>query len=197
MNFLFLHVGIFIYTSDFDKKGVIYSFGTGFNSSNNFVNPASEDNCRIRVARSSDDKGHAMDMLDVDKSKMNQLIHCCTKDIPHSWWQVDFGEEHALFVTHYTLRHGSDKKMSMIRNWNLEGSHDGTEWKILRKHEKDRSMGTRTSSPFTCTWTVEKRVQAMRYFRIHQTGKNSAGNNALFLSGFELYGVLIDTCADI
>jgi len=178
---------VFNYKKDFDRNGIIYSFGTSFNTAQ-FTNPASKDNCRIRATRSSNDEGHAMDILDPRKATLS-----CTKDEEHSWWQVDFGEEHALFVTHYTLRHGRDNGLSILRNWNLEGSHDGKKWEILRKHENDRGM--KGSYPFyTGTWTVEKRVQAMRYFRIHQTGKNSSGRYALYLSGFEIYGVLLDMC---
>jgi len=33
---------------------------------------------------------------------------------------------------------------------------------------------------------------AFHYFRILQTGENSTGNLGIFLSGIELYGVLIE-----
>jgi len=159
--------------------------GTNFNTTQ-FVNPASNDNGRILVSRSSCHHGHPIDILDPRKGTLS-----CTCDIEDSWWSVDIGEEYALFVTHYTIRHGRDNGLSIIRNWNLEGSRDGRNWKVLRKHENDR--GLKGVYPFyTGTWTVEGNIQAMRYFRIHQTGKNSSGRYALYLSGFEIYGVLLN-----
>jgi hypothetical protein len=96
-----------------------------------------------------------------------------------------------LFANHYTLRHGSDNGLSVIRNWNLEGSRNGTNWKILSKHVKD-DRGFKGVFPYyTCSWVVEGQIEAMRYFRIHQTGKNSSGRYALCLSGFEVYGILL------
>ncbi|KAK3752395.1 hypothetical protein QZH41_008595 [Actinostola sp. cb2023] len=176
---------VFNYKKDFDRNGIIYTMGTNFNTTQ-FVNPASNDNGRILVSRSSCHHGHPIDILDPRKGTLS-----CTCDIEDSWWSVDIGEEYALFVTHYTIRHGRDNGLSIIRNWNLEGSRDGRNWKVLRKHENDR--GLKGVYPFyTGTWTVEGNIQAMRYFRIHQTGKNSSGRYALYLSGFEIYGVLLN-----
>ena len=81
--------------------------------------------------------------------------------------------------------------MSIIRNWRLEGSLDGLIWKTLKKHDNDR--GLKDPFPYyTATWPVDGELGAFRYFRIFQTGKNSSGRFSIFLSGIELYGILID-----
>lgn len=177
-------LGVFNFKKEFDRNGVIYTLGTNFNTTP-FTNPASNNNCSIIVTRSSQGHGHPLDLLDLRKGTLS-----CTKDEESSWWRIDLGEDYTLFVTHYSLRHGRDNGLSVIRNWNLEGSRDGRNWKILRRHENDRTL--KDPFPyFTGTWAVEGKIEAMRFFRIRQTGKNSSGRYALCLSGFEIYGVLL------
>lgn len=138
------------------------------------------------MTRSSHDQGHAIDLLEIRKGSLS-----CTKDEERSWWCVDLGRDYALFLTHYTLRHGRDNGLSVIRHWRLEGSLDGRSWRTLKNHENDR--GLKGSYPFyTGTWSIDGQIAAMRYFRIFQTGKNSSGRHGLYLSGLELYGVLLE-----
>ncbi|EDO42181.1 predicted protein, partial [Nematostella vectensis] len=86
-----------------------------------------------------------------------------------SWWCVDLGEHYTFFPTVYTLRHGRDNGLSIIRNWKLEGSRDGHRWTVLKVHENDRGM--KGAYPFyTGTWSIDGQVSAMRYFRVFQTG---------------------------
>lgn len=176
------------YRKDFDRHGVIYALGTNFGTTP-WVNPGSNSASptRIIATRSSDEQGVANDLL--DNRRGGTLSG--TKDEDKSWWCVDLSEKYALFLTHYTLRHGRDNGMSIIRNWRLEGSLDGRSWKVLKKHENDR--GLKEPFPYyTATWSVDGDLGAFRYFRIFQTGKNSSGRFSIFLSGIELYGVLIE-----
>lgn len=176
------------YRKDFDRHGVIYALGTNFGTTP-WVNPGSNSASptRIIATRSSDEQGVANDLL--DNRRGGTLSG--TKDEDKSWWCVDLSEKYALFLTHYTLRHGRDNGMSIVRNWRLEGSLDGRSWKVLKKHENDR--GLKEPFPYyTATWSVDGDLGAFRYFRIFQTGKNSSGRFSIFLSGIELYGVLIE-----
>lgn len=175
------------YRKDFDKHGVLYALGTNFGTTS-WVNPGSNSASPIRIntSRSSDDRGFATDLLENRRGTLSG-----TRDEEKSWWCVDLTEKYALFLTHYSLRHGRDNGMSIIRNWRLEGSLDGRTWKTLKKHENDR--GLKDPYPYyTATWPVDGEQGAFRYFRIFQTGKNSSGRFSIFLSGLELYGVLID-----
>ena len=143
---------------------------------------------RIIATRSSDHDEHS-DAIDLLENRRGSLSG--TKDEDKSWWCVDLTEKYALYLTHYSLRHGRDNGMSIIRNWRLEGSLDGHIWKTLKKHDNDRGL----KGPFpyyTATWPVDGELGAFRYFRIFQTGKNSSGRFSIFLSGIELYGILID-----
>ena len=104
---------------------------------------------------------------------------------------VDLTDKYTLYLTHYTLGHGRDRSMTVLLNWLLEGSLDGRKWVILRIHKDDR--GLKDHRPYcTCTWAIEGNSNAFRYFRILQTGYNSSRNFGIFLSGIELYGVLIE-----
>lgn len=175
------------YNRDFDRHGVLYALATNFGNTT-CVNPGSNNASptQIIATRSSDDQGEAEDVLENRRGTLSG-----TKDQNNSWWCIDLTEKYVLYLTHYTLRHGRDNGLSIIRNWRLEGSLDGRSWKTLKKHDNDR--GLKDPYPYyTCTWSVDGELGAFRYFRIFQTGKNSSGRFGIFLSGIELYGVLIE-----
>ena len=156
-----IDTGVLNYRKDFDRHGVIYALGTNFGTTP-WVNPGSSNASptRIIATRSSDEQGVANDLLDNRRSGTLSG----TKDEDKAWWCVDLSEKYALFLTHYTLRHGRDNGMSIIRNWRLEGSLDGRIWKVLKKHENDR--GLKEPFPYyTATWSVDGDLGAFRYFR--------------------------------
>ena len=184
-----INTGVLNYRKDFDRHGVLYALGTNFGTTP-WVNPGgtSASPTRIIATRSSDHDEHS-DAIDLLENRRGSLSG--TKDEDKSWWCVDLTEKYALYLTHYSLRHGRDNGMSIIRNWRLEGSLDGHIWKTLKKHDNDR--GLKDPFPYyTATWPVDGELGAFRYFRIFQTGKNSSGRFSIFLSGIELYGILID-----
>ena len=172
---------IFTYNEDFDKRGVVYHLTTIYGKTSQ-ANPSST---QIVVTRSSDRKGHAEDLL-----KKRGTVSG-TKDNEGSSWCVDLTEKYVLFLTHYTLRHGCEKRQSVLLNWRLEGSLHGRRWTTLKNHENDHGLN-KDRSYCTCTWALNGNSNAFRYFRIFQTGKNSSDEFGIFLSGIELYGVLIE-----
>ena len=176
--------GIYSYKEDFDKRGVVYHLATIYGKTSQ-VNPSST---QIVVTRSSDREGHAEDLL---KDQVKRGTVSGTKDKEGSSWCVDLTEKNVLFLTHYTLRHGRERSMSVLLNWRLEGSLDGRTWTMLKNHEDDHGL-KKDRSYCTCTWAIDGDSNAFRYFRIFQTGKNSSGRFGIFLSGIELYGVLIE-----
>ena len=181
---LFLtETGILTYEHDFDENGVVYALATNFG----IIEPS---RTRIMAAtRSSSEKGDATDIL--DNCFVRGMVSGTSKDEEQSWWCVDLTEKYALYLTHYSLRHGFDKRLFFLRNWRLEGSLDGHRWTILSKHENDH--GLKGNYPYcTCTWRIHEQSHAFRFFRIFQTGRNSSGKYGIFLSGIELYGVLIE-----
>ncbi|XP_044179726.1 E3 ubiquitin-protein ligase Ufd4-like [Acropora millepora] len=175
---------IYSYKEDFDKRGVVYHLATIYRKTSQ-VNPSST---QIVATRSSDREGHAEDLL---KDQVKSGSVSGTKDKEGSSWCVDLTEKYVLFLTHYTLRHGRERSISVLVNWRLEGSLDGRKWTTLKNHEDDH--GLKKDRPYgTCTWAIDGDSNAFRYFKIFQTGRNSSGRFGIFLSGIELYGVLIE-----
>ena len=170
--------GIHNHIKDFDTNGVVYALAKrGPNSIQS----------RIIATRSSNQVGEASDILE---NRVDREIVSGTKAEEKSWWCVDLTENYALYLTHYTLRHGYHTSNSFLLNWQLEGSLDGENWQTLSRHDSDRSLKGNERYQ-THTWAIDGDHSAFRYFRIFQTGKNSSSNLGIFLSGIELYGVLI------
>ncbi|XP_067020537.1 GRIP1-associated protein 1-like isoform X2 [Acropora muricata] len=173
---------IYSYSGDFDTRGVVYDLVTNSRKTSH-VNPSSS---QIVASRSSDGEGKAEDIL---KNQVKRGTISGTEEKKGSWWRVDLTEKYALYLTHYTLRHGRNRSISVLVNWRLEGSINGRKWITLKNHKNDCKLKER---PYcTYTWTIDGNINAFRYFRILQTGKNSSEKFGVFLSGIELYGVLI------
>ena len=137
---------------------------------------------KLVATRSTDGPGNVFDVL----SHQNKTI-CGTEEKPHSWWGIDLGENYRLFVTHFAVRYGNIAKCPSLGTWQLKGSSDGRDWTTLNKTVK-----TDLKNGSTTMWLVDGKVEALRYFRIHQTGMNSKGNFGIYLTGVELYGVLLE-----
>ncbi|XP_068752676.1 golgin subfamily A member 6-like protein 7 [Montipora capricornis] len=161
------------------KRGVVYTFATDFGK-RIWVSGSST---RIIATRSSDHKGFAKDLLEKGRGAVSG-----TKDEKNSWWRVDLPAKYVLNLTHYTLSRSRNDQESYILNWRLEGSLDGYTWAILKEHKDDSEL---KAHPYSYTWSVNGELGAFRYFRIYQTGKNSSDKHNIFLSGIELYGVLL------
>ena len=73
----------------------------------------------------------------------------------------------------------------VIRNWNLEGSNDGNDWTVIKKHTNDTALDGGTFE--TATWMVEEN-EYFNQFRIFVTGKTGSNDWQLACSGIELYG---------
>jgi len=178
------------YEKDFDTNGVVCAIAKHYGGPNSIQT-------RIIATRSSNQVGEASDILE---NRVDREIVSGTKAEEKSWWCVDLTENYALYLTHYTLRHGHNTSFSYLLNWQLQGSHDGQSWETLRTHDNDRGLRGKDSC-CTCTWAIggkkpseivgDRWKKAFRYFRIFQTGKNSSGRFGIFLSGIELYGVLV------
>ena len=158
-------------------NGVVYAFANKFGGMNS-------SRTRIIATRSSEGKGTAKIILE---NQLQPGIASATKTKKNSWWCVDLTENYALYLTHYTLRHGQEQGGSVLRNWRLEGSVDECIWTMLKNHKNDHGLGKAKPccTYSTCTWAIDAEVKglAFRYFRIFQTGENSSGRFGIFLSG--------------
>ena len=144
---------------------------------------------KLHASRSSDGSGEASDILNHEKSAISG-----TAESANSWWSIDLGLSHRLVITHYSLRQGKRDGESALTEWELEGSHDGENWEKIKTIYNEEDPQFAAPPPFyTGTWSVEKGIAAFRFFRILQTGGNSSGKYGIYLSGIELFGVLLST----
>lgn len=159
--------------------GAFLPSGREFTSPIGVLSTLSRDrSARLVATRSSEGPGEASDIFDHSKGKESG-----TAEGIGSWWKVDLGENHRLTITHYALRHGKRDGESILRKWELQGSIDGLNWGDL-KSAQDPKDPQQFSDPHPY-------YTGRCYFRILQTGTNSAGKYGIYLSGLELYGILV------
>ena len=183
----------FHYKYDFDKNGMLYYIGTE-GLTTEYTNPT--EGKRVIVKRSSEGSGVASNFVG-----RTGIYTSTDYREPSPWFQVDFGQFRRVYPTKYTLRHGSAMGWLRMENWRLEGSMDGKRWFTLSRHKNEDKIPSNIGFG-TYTFDIEERmIRKTRYFRIVQTkpnegqhdlGKGKFKHNTLFLSGFEVYGKLVE-----
>jgi hypothetical protein len=115
-----------------------------------------------------------------------------TNNTSRSWLVVDFGPERQLRPSYYCLKHGASGIGNAIRHWVLEAKvSEDSEWVELRRHTNDTTMREEPQSVAGYELSGEVcRSKFYRIFRITQTGKNSGGNDCLFIGGIDFYGIM-------
>lgn len=171
----------FVYTSDFDDRGVLYYLGT-----HGYTQPWQNPAVIGAVSVSSSPLASKPPCSPSSAIVGREIVRCVTVPGKDAWFAVDF-LQHRLRPTAYTLRHYSSWDTECLRDWKLQASNDGKKWTKLLSHKKDCSLNKRGDSH---TWAIPRTKKPYRLFRILQTGKNSNGHWYLALSGFEIYGTL-------
>lgn len=97
-----------------------------------------------------------------------------TTPVPNSFLGVDLGVNTNVLLSpsHYTFttrKHGGTPRA--IRNWEFQGSRDGINWVVIRKHTDDASLEDVRGASHT--WEVDSLGHFYRAFRIVQTGPNA------------------------
>ena len=77
----------------------------------------------------------------------------------------------------------------VLRNWNLEGSSNGSDWNILRSHRHDSSIAVKEFA--SASWTIDSRGVQYSTFRIVGTGIDSGGQNFVHFGSIEIWGKMI------
>eukprot|EP01083_Nonionella_stella_P065041 170041_1 len=190
----------FEYKPDSDNKGIIYFFGTNFGRENVYTNPANTGAVNFEgQINTSYSREHGSNEVIVTPSTHfsgsyhNVLgrksgVQCgTTHPDPNPCFTIDFGD-FEINPTAYSVRHGYHKGYC-LRDWNFEGSKDGQEWTLIRKHSNDTSIQDWNEMK---TFTIENKTnQYFKIFRIFKTGNCSSGTDHLMMSGFEVYGHLV------
>ena len=147
------------------------------------------ESAKLLAYRSSDGVGSADDIFDHRRGTISG-----TAEIKDSWWSIDLGSCYQLVITNCSLRDGKRNGESALMNWRLEGSNDGKNWDIFETviNMKDPQCKCVDKSLFhTSLWSLRGEIKPFRFFRIFQTGVNSSRKYGIYLSGVELYGILL------
>lgn len=128
----------------------------------------------------------------------------------HPYFQIDLGLGRSVEPSMYQILDGNAG--SPFRTWELQGSMDGKSWFVLRKHVDDmkqrlnstkgtwrlnpghirslrQSMKGHSALPSVVSKRLsEKRMPAVRFFRIVKDRMGTIGTWFLGISGFEVYG---------
>ena len=104
------------------------------------------------------------------------------------WFMVDLGERVRVKVTHYSLEHMSSG-FGLMRGWNLEGSHDGDHWDIIKQHDQDDTL---QYNNMVATWAVDDCLEYYRYFKIQLTQRQHHGWWEITAGLLEIYGYFMD-----
>ena len=165
------------YESDFDQNGVLNWLGTNGRTTG-YTNPCSSG--KVIVTPSSVEGGSTPQGF-IEHTSTGSKSYTTNRAGSSVVVQLPV----PVVVNRYTLRHGLNATNQILRSWNLEGSMDGTEWVVLRRHENDTSLNGALA---TASWDANPDGLAFSHFRIIMTGANFSANHYLMMSGLELYG---------
>eukprot|EP01083_Nonionella_stella_P111628 327587_1 len=129
----------FVYVSDFDTNGICYAIGSNYGQKR-FSNPHTQGLIIIKSSRWAN--GKVEQILGRVKRPFGGPFHCHSDNIQNGWFSIDVGANMKIKPTHYTLRHSGYSSGYYLRIWNFEGSNNGNNWNILKRHENDASLNT-------------------------------------------------------
>eukprot|EP01084_Bolivina_argentea_P201521 344463_1 len=185
-----------------DIQGVIYWIGTNYYEKEQWENPYDTELVDIvmykrRVIKEQERyaKYHRFPQGDIKDLIGRRRVKMCI--VPDNnnicWFCVDF-KDLRICVRHYSLRHGKDYMVNLLRDWDFEASHNGQNWISLRKHRNDKTFCTQSFK--LGRWKIENCDEFYRYFRINLKGKTesvgsygySRSSYWLCCIGLEIYG---------
>lgn len=119
----------------------------------------------------------------------------------HPFFIFDLGNGRYVTPSAYTILDGNAG--SAFRTWELQGSYDGVEWIVLRKHVNDERQPSNLTKG---SWKIlpshlqnirgkkgplkRTTVPRCRFFRVVKDAPGSSNSYYLGISGFEVYGKL-------
>ena len=102
-----------------------------------------------------------------------------------AWASIEFVSNVVVKPTKYTLAHCTAYDGFYLRHWVFEGSSDGEQWTLLRKHSNDLTLNKRGQ---THTWDTPNVDAYFSRFRVRMTGKNSYDTWRSYAHALEIYG---------
>lgn len=107
-------------------KGILYWLATNGGRSKIVTNPSKSGLVSVMV--SSVEKGEEFELVG------NNCCEFWTKDVPSSWFSIQFLGERKVKPTSYVLRHGRQYRTDCLRTWDFQGSADGESWITLKRY---------------------------------------------------------------
>jgi hypothetical protein len=176
----------------FDKHGAIHWIGTD-GDTKTYENPQETGQIYVVISTLYRGKLDNLTSYNEPKSSADRIAAATyTNNSSKSWIIVDFGPTRSLRPSFYCLKHGASGIGNAIRHWVLEAKVDeNSPWVELRRHTNDSTMREEPQSKAGYELTSEVCKKTFyRIFRITQTGKNSGGNDCLFIGGLDFYGII-------
>jgi hypothetical protein len=138
----------------------------------------------VSIEASSHEYGDCYDVTNYDTQTNWQ-----TQNISDSWLRFDFGTRRVA-VSSYSLK-SRGGGANILRSWGLEGRNENTDWVVIDRHVKDKTIqGTLTSHNFKCSTSND--LNCFRFIRLLQTGVNSNNYDNLTICHIELFGRLVN-----
>jgi hypothetical protein len=187
------------------QKGIVHHVGTGGDLWE-YANPAHSG--AIRITQYPSTWGRGVNYA-LQRDGKQWSFTGPAEDGDFAYYEIDFGETRKIVPTHYTIRSlplGSRKNSGELRHWIFEASVDSENWIELRYHSGSWwswwwfGGDTSIQGDQAASWSVDTtntNNTPFRYLRIRQLGDNTHSDmskrSVLFLSGFEVFGVLLES----
>ncbi|OHS96083.1 hypothetical protein TRFO_37783 [Tritrichomonas foetus] len=138
----------------------------------------------INITELSNCCGKVYDVI----NKGNITDYDNNQDDENSFWQVDF-KSHKVCLTGYSIKSQREYNSSCgyMINWNIEGSNDGKQWKILdQKNNSNDLIGDFKSH----SWKIDNKTY-YQFIRLKGTNKTTNGSyKSLRFCEIEFFGYL-------
>ena len=122
----------FRFESAFDTSGILHHIGTRGGTAA-YRNPHALG--EVVASSSSLASGETLEHF-VQHAHATPVNNCFKINAIRGWLGVDLGEGRSLCPNYYCLRSDFFNRFK-LRNWELQGSDDGIEWTVLRRHQGD------------------------------------------------------------
>ncbi|MEH1853443.1 MAG: discoidin domain-containing protein [Nostoc sp.] len=161
------------YVSDGDTNGLFYYLGSS-KKTTAWVNPSGGG---VIISASSTESGVLSSLTDRASSEWFSNINA------NNWVQFQL-VSCKLQCSKYSIKTRANNVDYYPRNWQLQGSNDGTTWDVIDSQVNNTALNS-VSQWLTLSVTS---TTAYSYFRILQNGNDSSGTGYLCLGEVELYG---------
>jgi hypothetical protein len=129
----------------------------------------------------------------LDFEGANKDRDSCSNSSPGQWLLFDL-QGMRVVPTHYAIRsYCNHVGTHHLKSWKVEGSSDGVKWTTLDQQTDNSDL----NGPFRIHAFEMKQRCRCKLIRLTSTGKDHYGYDLLVISGFELFGTLMNLSSPI